>query len=115
MSWLPNESDEGATEAEVWMPVPSSDTVRSGTSPELTVRVPDFAPVVAGSNCTYTLHVSLLYRSVVQPHLPAPLARPTAAPVTSIPLSVTDCVPVFVTVAACAAVAPSSMSCDPND
>src|SRR3954453_6229216 len=56
MSFDPNDSDAGERDSSVWMPVPVSDTVRSGTF-ELTVPVADFAPVVVGLNSTRTLHV----------------------------------------------------------
>src|SRR3954454_22244315 len=45
MSFEPNESDAGAGDSSVCVPVPVSDTVRSGTF-DATVTVADLAPVV---------------------------------------------------------------------
>ena len=100
MSRAPKASAAGARDSSVCVPRPVRATVRSGTAADETVTVADLSPVVAGSNSTRSVHVSLAPSVVVAVQSPAWLVSRTNSlvPVSVTALSETGSVPEFVTV-----------------
>src|SRR4051812_25459402 len=115
MSFEPNERLAGERDSNVWIPAPSRATLTSAAF-ECTVAVPDFAPTVDGSNVIRRAHVSPACNSFPFTQSDAlPVTCENDASLTSTPEPVTSSVPLLVTVEVCDAVAPSSMSFEPND
>src|SRR3954451_14026925 len=112
MSFDPNESDVGAIDPDVWIPVPSS-AIDTSAAFDCTVAVPVREPVAVGSNEMRTLHVSPAASGLLLTQSSGLLVRRVKSPVTLTSVTLTVSEPLCMTVEVCEDVLPSSRSFGP--
>src|SRR4051794_27710768 len=114
MSFDPNDSEVGDGGRCLCSPLPPYATL-SRSAFEWTVTEPDLSPVVDGSNAIRSSHVLPACSTIAAAQSVDWNGAGEERAGTSMLEMVTSSEPVFVTVEVCEAVAPSSMSFDPND